>query len=309
LIYATLLNPALDVYYEIDELQCGSTLTDTLSEQQPAGKGLNVAKVITALGEEVTVTGVLPQNSRGHFVRYCEQHSIIPRFVPSEGNVRINTSIVEKKNGQVTHISSVGIPLNPRIEHELELFAHDSFTSGDYWAFCGSLPRGMSFDFYQKLIQHCGEKSVHTILDTRGEALKLGIRACPEMIKPNHTELEEFFGEEIHGVHHIALKGKRLVDMGVGYVFISLGSDGMIAIHENDCLLCSAPQVKTVDTVGCGDALVAGVLVGKIRHFSFSEMCRMAVACGASNAMHRGPGNINLQEVWQLMEDVGIENV
>jgi tagatose 6-phosphate kinase len=97
--------------------------------------------------------------------------------------------------------------------------------------------------------------------------------------------------------------------MGVEYVFISLGEDGMIAIHESECLLCSPPAVEAIDTVGCGDALDAGVLVGYMRNFSFSELCRMAVACGASNALHAGAGNISKEEVWQLMEDVRIEAV
>jgi fructose-1-phosphate kinase PfkB-like protein len=97
--------------------------------------------------------------------------------------------------------------------------------------------------------------------------------------------------------------------MGIEYVFISLGSDGMIAIHENDCLLCSAPSVKAIDQVGTGDALVGGLLVGYARKFSFSEMCRMAIACGASKAMHRGPGSITRDEVWQLMEEVKVRSI
>jgi len=132
------------------------------------------------------------------------------------------------------------------------------------------------------------------------------VRSKPLMLKPNITELEELFGEQIKGVHHIALKGKRLIDMGIQFAFISLGADGMIAIHGTDCLLCSPPQVKVVDTVGCGDALVAGVLVAQKRKFSFSETCRMAIACGASKSMHEGPGVVTRDEVWQLMEDVRI---
>jgi fructose-1-phosphate kinase PfkB-like protein len=83
----------------------------------------------------------------------------------------------------------------------------------------------------------------------------------------------------------------------------------MIALHENDCLLCSIPPVKAVDTVGCGDAMVAALLVGFARRFSFSEVCRMAIACGASKAMHRGASAVVRDEVWQLMEDVRIESV
>jgi tagatose 6-phosphate kinase len=129
------------------------------------------------------------------------------------------------------------------------------------------------------------------------------------MVKPNLSELEAYFGEQIRGVRHIALKGKRLLDVGIGQVFISLGSDGMIAVHQNECLLCSPPAVDVVDTVGCGDALVAGLTVGQARGFSFAEMCRMAVACGVSNAMHPGPGSVDRDEVADLMPRVTIEAV
>ena len=115
--------------------------------------------------------------------------------------------------------------------------------------------------------------------------------------------------QHIEGVRHIALKAKRLLDVGLEYVFVSMGSDGMIAVHGNDCLLCSPPAVRAIDTVGCGDALVAGVLVGHHRGFELAETCRLAVACGASNAMHPGPGNVSSEEVWRLMEDVNIEIV
>jgi fructose-1-phosphate kinase PfkB-like protein len=155
----------------------------------------------------------------------------------------------------------------------------------------------------------CRDRGTSCLLDTRGIPLKVGVRAVPLVVTPNHMELEEFFGEEIKGVHHIALMGKRLIDLGVGYVFITLGDDGVIAIHENDCLLCTPPVVKTVDTVGCGDAFAAGIIVALKRKFSFVETCRMAVACGSSKSMHEGPGVVTLDEVWQLMEDVKITAV
>ena len=52
--------------------------------------------------------------------------------------------------------------------------------------------------------------------------MKLGVRAKPTVLKPNGVELEEFFGEQVQGVHHMALKGKLLLDRGIPYVFISL---------------------------------------------------------------------------------------
>jgi 1-phosphofructokinase len=309
LIYCTLLNPALDVIYDVSELKPGATVTDAVSRMYPAGKGLNIAGVIKILGEDVVVAGQVPDANRQQFAEYCNALEIKSNLLPTEGSVRINTTILESANGQVTHVNAEGAAAPPRVQDELVSFLAPLIHGGDLWAFSGSLPRGFSEDAYQKLVSLCRTKSCEAMLDTRGEALQRGVRAKPRMIKPNLSELEQFFNEQIQGVHHIALKGKRLVDMGVDFVFITLGSDGMIAIHENDCLLCSAPVVRAVDTVGCGDALAAGILVGYARKFSFSEMCRMAVACGSSKAMHRGPSSVTRDEIWQLMEDVKVRAI
>ena len=309
MIWCTLLNPSLDVIYRLPELRSGGTYTDAAGEQIPAGKGLNVARVIRALGEEVSVTGLLPEYEYKRFTGVLDTYGITQRMFPITGEMRINTTLLEDATGAATHISSTAPAVPVRLQHEFTEFAGCRMHSGDYWCFSGSLPRGFSDDAYASLIDLCASQNASALLDSRSVPFRRGIRARPVIIKPNLSELEEFFGEQIRGVHHIALKGKRLLDMGITYIFISLGADGMIALHKNDCILCSAPAVEVRDTVGCGDALVAGVLVALKRRFSFTETCRMAVACGSAKAMRRGPGAICPESVWQLMEDVQITSV
>ena len=309
MIYCTLLNPALDVIYSLKEFRSGQTVTDTPISIVPAGKGINVAKVIRVLGEEVCVTGLVCENDLKRTCAYLDQQSISHQFVTISGSTRINTTILEESSGFTSHINSSNPLFPPRIQHEFIDLQKALCAEGDLWCFSGSIPRGFSDDVYANMLKVCHKAGNETLLDTRGNALKLAVRTKPGMVKPNLSELEEFFGEQIRGVHHIALKGKRLIDMGIPYVFISLGADGMIAIHENDCLLCSAPQIRVFNTVGCGDALVGGLLVARKRNFSFPEMCRMAIACGTSNAMHNCPGTVTRDEVWQLMEDVKITAV
>jgi len=309
LIHCSLLNPALDVLYRIQEFRSGSTYLDIPFAAIPAGKGINVARVIKELGEDVCVTGLMSEFDLQQVERYLQCLQIQSRFFVFPGGMRINTTVKEQNSGFVTHFNSAGPTLTSRIQHEFLDFIKPMIGTEDFWCFSGSVVNGFDNDIYHKLIRYCSDAGAGTLLDTRGDFLKVGIRAKPDFIKPNLTELEEFFDEQVQGVHHIALKAKRFIDMGVSYVFISLGADGLIAIHENDCLLCSAPQVKIVDTIGCGDALVGGLLVAQKRNFSFPEMCRMAIACGTSKAMHDGPGIITREEVWQLMEDVKITAV
>lgn len=309
MIYCTLLNPTVDVIYKVNDFQSGSTITDVQTTSFPAGKGINVANVIRTLGEEVCVTGLMAEHDFKRTEQYLDRKQIQHSFFEIPGSLRVNTTIIEQNSGFISHINSCSVPVPVRIQHEFLNSFGSSLHAGDLWCFSGSIVNGFDEDIYATMIKMCNDAGLESLLDTRNDALKTGIRAKPLIIKPNLAELEDFFGEQVQGVHHIALKAKRFVDMGISYVFISLGADGLIAIHQNDCLLCTAPSVPVVDTVGCGDALVGGVLVARKRNFSFPELCRLAVACGSSKAMHEGPGVITRDEVWQLMEDVKITAV
>ena len=309
MIYCALLNPSVDVVYETDELKIGDVLLDVPSQIYPSGKSINVATIIKALGEEVSVCGIIPEYNLKMFEDFLNKKGIKSFFYKFKGMARINTTIREKNSQMTTHINSEAKISSMRIQQEALDFFSSYMSKGDLWVFSGSIPKGFDTNYYKKLIGLCKDKKCLTVFDSRGEFFKFGVRAKPLMIKPNLFELEQFFGEQIIGIHHIALKAKRLADMGIKYVFISLGSDGILAVNENECLLCNAPQVNVCDAVGAGDACVAGLVAGYIRNFSFPEMCRLGVACGTSKVMHCGPYNISVENVWQLMEEVKVKSI
>ncbi|MBN2189472.1 MAG: 1-phosphofructokinase family hexose kinase [Chitinispirillaceae bacterium] len=309
MIYCTLLNPAFDLIYPVDSFVPGGALRDIACTRFCAGKGINVARVVRTLGEEACVIGVMPEEDEKRFVSYLESREIYYRFFRVPGEVRLNVTVIEKQGGTASHLNSGSPKVPQQAQNAFMRFVGGHLSAGDLWCFCGSIVPGFDDDLYGKMIKRCREAGVDTFLDTRGKALGFGVRARPTALKPNITELEELYEEKIRGVRHMALKGKKLLDRGVPYVFISLGSDGMMALHGSECLLCAPPQVRSVDTVGCGDALMAGVLVGWQRKLSFRETCRLATACGASKAMHEGPHTVVKEEVKRLTDDVKITAV
>ncbi len=306
MIVCTLFNPVIDASYRVDGFELGTTRLDVASRTVPAGKGLNVARAVKTLGEEAAVAGLIPKNDMRRFEAFIRDYGVNALLYEAPGVTRVNVTLHDAQARCVTHINSASPPLSVSLQEDFMRFLAGHAGADTDWCFSGSLPCGFEDDVYARLIRDFKTMGVNCLLDTRGMALKTGARAAPRIITPNLTELQEFFQEEIKGVHHITLCGKRFIDMGVEYVFITLGQDGVIAIHEEQCLLCSPPDIKPVDTVGCGDAFAAGVLVAQKRRFAFAEMCRMAVACGASKSLHEGPGVITLDEVWRLMEGVEI---
>ena len=93
MIYCTLLNPALDVVYQLRELEHGTTITDVLVKIIPAGKGLNVAKAVRILGEEVGIVGIVPEYNLHQFEAFFKNLDIRHFLYPVEGTMRINTTI------------------------------------------------------------------------------------------------------------------------------------------------------------------------------------------------------------------------
>ncbi len=311
MIWCTLLDPSIDIICKLDGLELGKKYVDTECVHSSAGKGLTVARVVRALGEEVGVTGVLPEYERKRFETILKESGIVHRFNIIPGSMmRFDITVADKSRSEITRISTTSPPLGEGMANDYIKFASHQMKHGDFWCFSGGVYKGFSDDTFSELIKHGNAAGCKTVLDSRSGLFKRGVYSRPMIIKPNLNELEEFFGEQIKGIHQIALKGKKFLDIGISYVFISLGADGMIALHGNDCLLCSVPAVADSPlTSGNGDSLVAGVLVAFNRKFSFPETCRMAVACGTAKAIYKGAGTIDAASVWQLMEEVKITSV
>jgi len=308
MIHVTNLNPCFDLVYKIPELG-KETYLDLPAHFFPAGKGLNVAKVIAILGEPVRLLSLMPEDDNSRFETFCDKNNIHFSSYPINGSARINTTVYDELTCSTVHYNSGGPTLSTQVQDGFESFLRGFISKEDQWVFAGSLRSGIESYFYSRLIRACHDHGAFPLLDTRGNALKHGIREHPLVISPNETELESLFQEPIEGIGQLALKGKRLIDSGIDTVFITLGEDGVLALHKDECLLCRPPEIDVVDTVGCGDAFLAGVAVARERGFSFHETCRLAVACGTSNAANFGPAEVNVHEIWHFMEKIFVSQL
>lgn len=78
MILTVTLNTALDITYRVPALRPHSSHRVTEVTERPGGKGLNVARVLAALGHEVTVTG-FTGGATGRIVQ--EQLAAVPGLV------------------------------------------------------------------------------------------------------------------------------------------------------------------------------------------------------------------------------------
>jgi 1-phosphofructokinase/tagatose 6-phosphate kinase len=84
-----------------------------------------------------------------------------------------------------------------------------------------------------------------------------------------------------------------LADQGIDEVCITLGSNGALAILNGTAYMVKPPAIRPVNTVGCGDAFVAGMAYAAERGDSAESRLRTAVTAAAVNAMSSKAGDID----------------
>ena len=173
----------------------------------------------------------------------------------------------------------------------------------------GSVPQGVPTDIYATLIKMIKAKNKKVILDASGDLLKEGIKALPTMIKPNSEEMENLLGISINNREEVIKSAIKLYESGIELVVVSLGGDGALLVCEEGVYHGKPPKIKVVNTVGCGDSMVAAFSVAMERGYSNTDSLKYAVSISAANAMTFSTGNFNSKDADSIFENTIIEKI
>jgi pseudouridine kinase len=95
---------------------------------------------------------------------------------------------------------------------------------------------------------------------------------------PNREEVEILVGKTIVSGEDIQQAGEELLNLGVRYVIITLGPEGVYCASREFSGFVSSISTLVVDSVGAGDALVSGVVTGFLSGMEFFEAVKLGVA-------------------------------
>lgn len=276
MILTVTLNPAIDFILETERLRCGEVNLIEREKKLAGGKGVNVSRIVKKLGGETLATGWVGGRTGKELRTLLQKEEIEEDFVPIRGETRKNLTIENRKGEKETHFISPG----PRIEQEEMEKLRDKLRKlreeSKVIVFSGSLPLGVPENFYAELLELCEDK--FTILDTRGEPLKRGIEASPFMIKPNWEELEELRGKKL-GEENLQEETEPLLSR-VRWIVISRGERGVIFLSRKKKGEVIPFPVPVKNTVGAGDAVVAGFALGIENNLPPEKITTFACACG-----------------------------
>ena len=287
MIYTVTLNPALDKTVEIPSFTTDGVNRITSIRTDPGGKGINVSKVVAALGSTSRALGILG-GSTGQMI----------------SEALSGLKVVDPIAHTSTEINEPGVPVDPAtlqslLDHLLKLLRHD-----DIVVLAGSLPVNAPADTYRVWGDACREKGAKVILDSDGAGMVEGVKAKPFLIKPNSEELSHLMGRALDSQQELTAAARELLQTGVQKVIVSMGSRGMLHVLPEQTIFVPGLRVPVKDTVGAGDAVIAALAVAEERGLTLEETLRLSTAAGAASVMCTGTQAASLETIQQLMEQV-----
>ncbi len=300
-------NAGVDKTYEVPGFTVGGFHHPRRLRIAPGGKGINVARVLRALGHEVTVTGFLGGNPGQWVAGQLRREEIIPDFIQTAEDSRLCINVVDPTRKTQTRLDELG-PLVTPTEVEALRRKWDRLLQDSAMAvIAGNAPRGVPFDLYGELVLMARGRQVPLVLDAHDELLRDAAPAGPTVLTPNLAELSVLFGGELSVPDGVLQASRQLVQSGTKVVICTLGAEGALIVTPNHGeWRARAPRVDVVSSVGCGDSLVAGFVSASVERRPLPERIRWAVAAGAACAATFGAGFATRAEIEALLPKVAV---
>ncbi|MEE1277936.1 MAG: 1-phosphofructokinase [Acutalibacteraceae bacterium] len=280
MIYTVTFNPALDYVMHTGTLINGKTNRSQTEELYFGGKGINVSYVLSQLGVSTTALGFVAGFTGDALEAAVKDWGIKTDFVHlANGLTRIN---VKLKGECETEINAQGPSIDKDALDALFLKL-DVIKNGDTLVLAGSVPSSLPSDIYESILKRLSGRGVRFVVDATGKLLENTLQFKPFLIKPNIDELCEVLNIKIEAEEELIAAAKRLQEKGAQNVLVSLGGDGAVLLAD-DGKIYKKPACKgtPVNTVGCGDSMLAGFLAGYQK--GAEHALALAVAAGGATA-------------------------
>jgi len=282
------LNPSIDYEWKVDDVQWEEKNIVQSERRWAGGKGVNVARWLQHLKGESRLLLPLGGETGRELAGFLRQEKLAAEIIPLRQSTRVNVIVTTAARGQL-RFNPKGPELSGREWKAILGVIKKELTNTGPLRKCaiilsGGLPRGLPQNAYAQLLHLAHAAKTPAFLDCDGAALDAAVKARPFLIKPNVPELAQWWGRNLASVSQIKTAARALSEITGGWILVSRGRDGALLVHRAEqCeLSASAPRVKALNTVGAGDAMLAGLVREVPRGAPPEDWLRSGVAAGTA---------------------------
>lgn len=301
-------NPSVDISYQLEKFNIDEVTRTSDIEKHAGGKGIHVGYVLKELGAAPVHSGFVG-GKLGEFIEEdLEKIGQKTRFVKVKGDTRNCIAILHE--GKQTEILEAGPTIS--IDEKEEFINNlNQISEGCHIInISGSLPKGLTSDFYKQIIKYAKKHNKFVSIDTSGNTLKdiINSEEKPDIIKPNETEISYVLGRNIEkGDLKEILKEEPFKD--IPYIVVSMGKDGAIVKIKNKIYNAKVPKVLAINPVGSGDSSLAGALFAIDKEKSDEEIIKTSMTCGLLNVLTEEIAHIEIEKFDKYFNEIEVEEV
>ena len=269
-----------------------------------SGKAVNAARVLTMLNEPVTALGLAGGEAGRFLLTDLDRIGVGHDFVTVDAETRTCVTVIDRAGGTATELveESKAVPAEAygAVLERLRFRLADA----DGVLLAGSLTPGGPADFYAAAVVAAKGAGKFVLLDAAGGPLEAALAAKPDVVKPNRAELAATTGVAVDTDAALREAIRQLVARGPGWAVVTAGGGATVVSDGRAFWSVASPKVDVVSPIGSGDSFAAGLLAGVARGQDVPEACRLAVACGAANAMTARAGHVRRVDLHEILPRV-----
>ncbi len=305
MVITVTINPAMDRVIKIEKFR--QNVTNRIQKQFKCvgGKGTHVSINLSLMGIRSIALGVVMGLTGEDIIKELSAYDIDLRFIRlNEGSSRTNYVLVDAE-GNSSLISEKGELMEQNIIERLVRQYEDVIGSGDTVVISGDASNQRDTSLQDRLIDIALSHKARFCLDASGEHLAAGVRRGPFLIKPNLDELGFLYGKELSGEKDILAALRQVHEAGAENIVASCGAEGSYALLGDRLYRVNSAPVEVKNTVGCGDALLSGIIAGFEMKLNDVDNLRQATAIAAATAMNESTVGFDPEAAQELI--TGIE--
>ena len=307
------MNPAIDIATSVYAVVPTVKLRCADLVRSPGGGGINVARVLSRLGHEVVALYPAGGPTGERLTLLLGEEGIVSKVVTISGETRESFTILEGASGKEYRFVLPG-PAFSISEASMMLAALETLEKAPDHRFVvlsGSLPEGVSEEFYAKAAEIARISGAKVILDTSGPALAQALKKGGlTLIKPSLRELSELVKRPLDSQSERLAACREIMAVGgVEFVALTMGSEGAMLVGRDVALYAPAVPVEVNSAVGAGDSFLGAMVAALAEGAKPREAFRRGVAAGSAALLLPGTSLCRNEDVDRLVDQVVIADL
>lgn len=299
-------NTGIDHTVQVSGFQLNSTIRATESAWGMGGKATDVSWILGKLGIQTRALGFAAGPNGARMEKMLQGRGVETDFVQVEGETRLNTVLVVPGQGQST-ITTSSLQVAPYHLYQFAARYHQALKVATCVVMGGSLPHGVTADFYSEVIAQAHDQGVPVIFDSSGPALIAGVKSCPELIKPNLVELGDLLGYQPTSRREVQQAAEKIhAQYGVDLI-VTLGAEGAIALIQERSYFIHPISGPVVSAAGAGDGILAGMALACLYKESPEYGLRHGFAIAGAVLRTLSTADFLIEEYHRLIPQIQIE--